>query len=261
MASYSEIIASLQDAGGSFTVAPDDDWRQGRTLYGGLSAALAVEAARRAFPDLPPLRSAQFAFAGPAVGALDIVPTMLRAGRSAAFVSVLVTAEAGIATQATLCFGAARPSAYDYRDLAMPAVPPPDRCEGFFRDDFAPRFTCQFDGRLAGAAPAVSGADRPDLLLWLCHRDRNAADDATSVVALADALPPGAMAMFTSPAPISTMTWSLDLLTDRFDGAGWYLARTLGEVIGDGYSSQAMTLWDEGGRPVAAARQSVALYA
>ena len=65
-----------------------DDWLQGRTAFGGLSAALCWEAAQRVGDALPPLRSAQFAFVGPAGGRLRIEPTLLRRGKSAAFYSV-----------------------------------------------------------------------------------------------------------------------------------------------------------------------------
>jgi hypothetical protein len=41
------------------------NWLQGRTIYGGLSVALALQAALRDGPTgLPPLKSAQIAFVG-----------------------------------------------------------------------------------------------------------------------------------------------------------------------------------------------------
>ncbi|MGD9799873.1 MAG: acyl-CoA thioesterase domain-containing protein, partial [Parvularculaceae bacterium] len=49
-----------------------DNWLQGRTVYGGMTAALCLEAAQRAVPGLPPLRSAQVSFIGPAEGDLEI---------------------------------------------------------------------------------------------------------------------------------------------------------------------------------------------
>ena len=70
VATFSDTLASLAQDGDQFHVEPSEDWRQGRTLFGGLSACLAVRSAQRAFPQLPPLRSAQFAFIGPVTGAL-----------------------------------------------------------------------------------------------------------------------------------------------------------------------------------------------
>ena len=55
-------------------------WHQGRTAYGGLSAALAYQAAKLAEADLPPLQSAQIAFAGPLAGEVTITASTLRRG-------------------------------------------------------------------------------------------------------------------------------------------------------------------------------------
>lgn len=261
MATLSETLATLSPDNGIYRACPGDDWRQGRTLYGGIQAALAVSAAERAHPDLPPLRSAQIAYVGPSTGAVEIAPTLIRAGKSSAFIAANVRAEAGPAAQALFCFGAARASAHSFSQLPMPAAPSPDACESFFHPPVAPTFSQHFDGRLAGGAKVVTGATRPELLLWLRHRDDHAPDGAASLLALGDAPPPAAMTMFTDRAPISTMTWSVDVLVDSFDGGSWYLLQVLGDTVADGYSSQTMTMWDAAGRPVMAARQTVAIYA
>lgn len=261
MATLSQTLATLSFDNGTYRASPGDDWRQGRTLYGGVQAALAVAAAQHAYPDLPPLRSAQVAYVGPSTGDVEIRAAMLRAGKSSAFISASVAAEAGPAAQALFCFGAARMSAHRHAALPMPRVAPPDACESFFHRPHAPTFSQQFDGRRAGGAKVGSGADRPELLLWLRHQDAAAPDGAASLLALGDAPPPAAMTMFGAPAPISTMTWSVDVLVDRFDGTGWYLMQVIGDTVADGYSSQSMTMWDAAGRPVMAARQTVAIYA
>jgi len=260
MYSFSATLAGLCREGESFVVAPGAEWLQGRTIYGGLSAALAIEAAQRMFPDLPPLRGAQIAYVGPSSGSLSIRPQILRAGRSASFVSVSVSSDGAAALQATLCFAAHRPSALSYQELARPSAPAPQSCEPFFNAVFAPRSSRQFDGRIAGGGRAVSAAATPSLLLWLRHRDETAPDTVSSIVALADAPPPGAFTMFKTPAPISTMTWSFELLADAFKSTAWHLARSFGDVVEGGYSSQSTCLWDTDGRPVIVGRQLVALY-
>ena len=61
MSGFSELLSSIKREDEAFSVTLHDSWLQGRTAYGGLSAALCVEAALRAVPDVPPLRSAQSA--------------------------------------------------------------------------------------------------------------------------------------------------------------------------------------------------------
>jgi len=124
----------------------------------------------------------------------------------------------------------------------------------------SPGWSNQFDGRLAGSARAVSGSAVPELLIWLRHRDVDAPASEAGLIALGDVQPPAAMLMFSSPAPISTATWSIDVVGHAMPGNGWVLARTRGEVIGDGHCSQAMQLWSSDGLPLLLSRQQVAMY-
>jgi hypothetical protein len=100
------------------------------------------------------------------------------------------------------------------------------------------------------------------MTLWLRHRDTDAPVSATALVALADAPPPASMVKFKTFARISTMTWSIDLLTDRLETeGGWWLVRTTAETLADGYSSQAMTVWNSRRQPMMVARQNIAVFA
>ena len=259
---FSELINSMARAGEAWTVRVSDDWLQGRTVYGGLAAALCLEAAQRQLPDLPPLRSAQFSFIGPAAGPLQINPVELRKGKSTVFVGVDLHGEAGLATRATLCFGAARVSAVSHTATDAPPSKAPEACPSFF--DKAPpalRFLQHIDGRYASGALPFSGATEPMMMLWLRHRDTALKPSVVSLLALADAPPPAIVATVTKPGIISTMTWSIDLLTDAVETAGgWWRIRTIADAAADGYTSQAMTVWNAAGRPVMASRQSVAVF-
>lgn len=258
--SFSEELDRLAQDGNVYSAAPSEEWRQGRTLFGGLLAALAVTAARRACRELPPLRSAQFAYIAPATGDLELAPRLLRQGKSAAFVEVHATSGADPVLDALLLYGAPRRSSHCFRSLPMPEASRPDTLPEFFDADFVPRFSRQFDARRAGGARPVSGAAKPEVLLWVRHRDEGAPDTLASILALGDVPPPAAMTMFATPAPISTITWSVDILADRFTGAGWHLIQVEAETVGEGYSSQRMTLWDQAGTPLLAARQTVAIF-
>lgn len=262
MTPFSVLLATLEPGADGYSIAVTDDWLQGRTLYGGLSAALSYEAAIRQFPDLPPLRSAQFSFIGPATGTVRIVPAILRQGRSTVFVSVDLTGDSGLAARSLLSFGAPRQSAFDDSTLAPPQVPGPEQSESFFGGRPGPTFAQHFDYRLAGGFRPMSRAAAPDMLIWLRHLDDAAPANATSLIALADAPPPAAMTRFTAPAPISTMTWSIDLLSPPpADDSGWRLVRSTAEHTAAGYSAQAMMVWGPNGEPMMVARQNVAIFA
>ncbi|MBC7580740.1 thioesterase family protein [Tardiphaga sp.] len=262
MTDFTELMSSLTQGDDGWQVSVSDDWLQGRTLYGGLAAALCAQTALREIADLPPLRSAQFAFVGPASGTLHLKPSVLRKGKSTVFVAVDLIGDAGLATRATLCFGAARPSAFAHTEIGTPELKAPDSCPDFFRR--APpslQFVQHFEGRHVGGSLPFSGSAHPEMTLWLRHRGSAATAPMVALLALADAPPPAASAMSTAPSPLSTMTWSIDMLTDKITtDDGWWLIRNTSEQIADGYSSQAMTLWNAHGVPVMASRQNIAVF-
>lgn len=234
-------------------------WAQGRTLYGGMTAALAWAMAARAFPDLPPLRSAQVAFVGPAAGELTITPRLVRQGRSAAFVAVSVIGEAGAAAECLFSCGAPRDSAVHHAGPPAPQVPSPDDCPALFGGAPGPDFARNFDMRLAAGNRPLGGGE-PEFTCWTRFARPQQVDPLTALIALADALPPAAMVSFPRPAIISSMTWSIEVDALPADADGWFLQRSAAEDSADGYSRQLMTLWGASGRRLFAARQTVAIF-
>jgi acyl-CoA thioesterase len=262
MTEFTELLAGLRRDGDNWNVSVSDDWLQGRTIYGGLGAALCLEATQRTIPDLPPLRSAQISFVGPAGGRLTIRPGVLRRGKSTVFTSTDLSGEGGLATRTMLCFGAARSSAVAMKPAEAPALNPPDQCPPFFEG--APSFLYflqHIEGKSAGKNLPFSGAAEPDMTVWLRHRDPALTPSLVSLLALADAPPPGVLAMATPRGVLSTMTWSIDMLTDKIEtDDGWWLVRVTADSAADGYSSQTMTVWNARGRPTMMSRQNIAMF-
>ncbi len=59
MSALRQTVDSLVQEGDSYVIEAPEEWAQGRTLYGGMTAALSYAAAQRAHSDLRLLRSAQ----------------------------------------------------------------------------------------------------------------------------------------------------------------------------------------------------------
>lgn len=257
MTALRDIVDSMAGDGGELTVEAPAAWSQGRTLYGGMTAALCFEAAKRVAPAIQ-LRSAQLLFAGPASGSLTMRPRLLRSGRSSAAVAVGCTGEAGEAAVATFAFGSGRESVVEHLESprALPERAPED-CPLFVERTGG--FHDRFELRLAEGSQLMSGG-APRFTVWVRFREQQSLDPRTALLALADALPPAAMASFPKRAPISTINWSIDLLEqpDRVDG--WHVLRSAGEQSRDGYSTQGMDLWDANGRHLATGRQLVAIF-
>ncbi|NBU27544.1 MAG: thioesterase family protein [Caulobacteraceae bacterium] len=274
MTSFSDLLAQLDAAPDGSRLEVSEDWTQGRTLFGGLTAAFCVAKGERVAAEghdgpLPPLRSGQFAFVGPASGPLKLSGEVLRRGKSTVFVQVDLVGEAGLATRALLTFGAARQSSMDDEDLPAPSAPGPEDSPLLHGSSGGPSFVRHFDIRSADGVPlrptdpdAPRPVLRPDLLLWARHRDEAAGFGPAALMALADIPPPAAMRLMTRPGPISTMTWMVDLMAPPplAEDAGWRLLRSTAQITRSGYSSQSMSLWDQAGRPLVIGRQNVAVF-
>ena len=251
-----DVIAGLQaDAGGWTGVVPDS-WLQGRTAYGGLSSALALHAAMASDSDLPPLRSALVAFIGPLSGAITIRAERLRRGRNAAFVQADVTSEAGLGLRATFVFMGPVPSRLDQRAPVGPAVSPPGPDDQILRGHPAVPFTGNFE---LVDAPGTGPAE---WLRWVRLKDREGLHPMVELMAVADCLPPAAMKLLGGPAPVSSMTWQLNLLADTpVTQDGWWLLQAVAGHARDGSSSQRMGIWSADGTAIADQMQSVAVFA
>ena len=237
------------DAEGRATIGPE--WLQGRTAYGGVSAAIALIAVKAAFPDLPPLRSVQVAFVGPLAGDVAATPQLLRRGKNSAFVACDVANADGVGLRALFLFMAPRASTVAHDALPMPAVTaiaPTAMPPG------VPQFLTKFE--VAEGASVAAGFVR-----WVRLRDRDALDPEVELVAIADALPPAALTLATMPGPVSTVTWQLNILgaLAAAHAEGWWLLAADTLHAADGGSSQSMMIWCDG-RAVATATQSVALF-
>ncbi|NND82722.1 MAG: thioesterase family protein [Gammaproteobacteria bacterium] len=259
--SYTELARQMsQQADGRWGLTIPAGWMQGRTTYGGLSAALCYLAIERQFADLPPLRSAQINFIGPAGGAVQISSEILRQGRSVSYIEARMQGEKGLATHGVFCFGASRESKMDQIFTDFPDLPSPDESSSFFRDGFEPSFTQNFEIRLALGGRPVSGSPHSEHFMWVRHRDTNSTD-TSALIAVADMPPPAVLPMFTEPAPISSMTWMMNFIqTEPTTENGWWLLRSAAEHAADGYSSQDMTIWNSSGELILTGRQSIAIF-
>lgn len=261
LTTYSTLIAGMQREGDHHIISLPEDWLQGRTAYGGLSASLCLEAIQRSYDALPPLRSAQFCFVGPASGGLSISSQVLRKGKSTVLVASDLTGDSGLAVRATFCFGAGRESSHDHQSFVMPNVPAPEECPSYYTWPNRVNFMNHFEGQLAlGARPGTPDA-KPEMTVWLRHYDEGDESSLVRLLSLADALPPPALVMSQTVPIISTMTWNIEMLDAKpFSESGWWLVQARADTSQEGYSAQQTVIWRPDGKPVLVARQNVVIF-
>ncbi|MEM1379113.1 MAG: thioesterase family protein [Pseudomonadota bacterium] len=259
---FTDLLAGT-DTGSSATTVYEipETWMQGRTAYGGLTAALCAEEARRRFDGLPPLRTAQVAFVGPATEQLVAEATLIRQGKSTAFVEVTLRGEKGIATRGMFVYGAPRPSEVRFLDLAAPSVAKPADLEVLPSAPPLPAFLRNFDLAVAAGNIPYTGSDEAVVTWWGRHHDPAARSTAIGLLALGDLLPPAASPRMSTFAPVSSVNWHVDFLSDDLSSQdGWFLMDSRAESAGDGWSAQQMAMWSHDGRPVMAGRQSIVVF-
>lgn len=255
-----ETLAEASFGGGSLRFTVAEDWHQGRTAYGGFSAALALWAAQRAGgEDLPPLRSAQVSFVGPLHGAIEVTARVLRRGKNATWISAEVLREGEVGLAATFVF--MRPIAsvvtIDERPTPAGLIPfesarpvPLDRSPVFLQNHFEARF----------ALPRGDGPTR-ETCWWMRLRDHDGLDPMVHLMACADASPPAVLPFLPPKAPISSMTWQCNLLHPApVTREGWWLLRISSDFSHEGGASDLIDLWTAEGVPVMASMQSVAVF-
>ncbi|MBB5686587.1 thioesterase family protein [Sphingobium boeckii] len=250
-----EIIAGGRPNATGLDVTLPETWMQGRTAYGGVSAALALTAAQGVADDLPPLRTAQISFIGPLSGDVSISAETLRRGRTAAFIDAEVRSEAGLGMKAMFVFMGDQPSHIDHEAMPAPAifpdpapVPKSVGAAKFFFQNFE-------------YIEAASDTPKSELLRWVRLKARDGVDPMVALLAVADALPPAALGLATEKGPVSSMTWLVNMLAARPDTTdGWWLLKSATEYARSGCSSQTMAIWNADGVPVASGMQSVAIF-
>jgi acyl-CoA thioesterase len=239
-------ISSDFDQSLAFNTPPN--WLQGRTIYGGLAAALALQAVLRDAPGLGPLKSAHIVFVGPASQSLTFKTAVLRQGKSATCISVDCMAGTEVVLRVMFIFADPRSSKIQHDFCQFPAVKGPESYPSLGVVSQAPASLANFELRFAGKSLPVTGSDHPELLAWVRHRDASGVDPAVALLALGDSLP-----------PISSMTWTLDIARPATVDE-WLLLRSTSQRASNGYSYQTMEIWNEQGALVLSGAQTVAFF-
>jgi acyl-CoA thioesterase len=251
----------MEGAAGEARVHVPDDWLQGRTLFGGLQAAIALRAMRTLVPDAP-LRSLQATFVGPVPGGpVRATARVLRSGKNATHVEArIVDGDATLAVMVAI-FGFARDSSVSVVPRQTQAAPG-KVVEMRYAPGVVPAFTQHFKARwIAGGLP-FSGANEHDHVIELGMRDTGCATEY-HVVAMADFIPPIALSFLRERVAAASLNWMLELLTDEVAALpldGWRIDAHL-TAAAAGYTHQSLELWGPGGVPVALGRQTMVVFA
>lgn len=259
---FTELLQSAAREEGTSRLQVSDDWLQGRSLFGGLQAALAVYAMRGLVEAELPLRTLQVTFMAPVpAGEVSAQARILRSGKNTRHLEAKLLQGNETLMTAIGVFGTGRQSTI----RLAPEQPPVDNSgaeELPFMPGLSPAFMQHFTPRwLRGGLP-FSGSELPETVIEVDFKDSDEQASELHAIALADFPPPVALSMLKEMSAGSSLTWMLEFLTDDFASLplqGWRIdARML--AARDGYTNQSCRVWGPGGVPVALSRQSMVVF-
>ncbi|MGQ0530672.1 MAG: thioesterase family protein [Panacagrimonas sp.] len=260
---YCEVIASLRAEGEHWVADAPAEWSQGRTLFGGLQAALLVAAMRRHIPADVPLRSLQTSFVGPVLpGLMRIQVQVLRQGKSAIHVQAHSYSDEGVGCTAVAVFGRARPSSLQFQPpYPVVACKPEQARKQPYIPGVLPAFLQFVEQAWAAGGFPGSGAAEPRTQIYVRYPEEPVSESL--VIAVADTIPSPAISMLKSFAVASSMCWTLEFMDDDFATIpeGHWLMDAQATAARDGYVYQTATLWSPDQRPIALSRQSAVVFA
>ena len=263
MKTYSDIMAEFLASGPNYVADLPENWKQGRTAFGGLTTTLMAAAIQNDHPDLPPMRTAQINFIGPAKDQLSVSHKLQRQGKNNVTFSAELNSPTGAGTHGYFTYGVSRdmPREVDY-PLNLPTVKPCHLEPLFPAHAEAPSFLKNLDRRLISGPRFMEGADDPDVLMGARLTDPKSWDKGLMPLLVLADTPPAALSFFDGPVrALSSMNWNINFLTDEIETEdGWWLMRSATRYVRAGYSSQLIQVWNSQGARVMDAMQMQAVF-
>lgn len=242
------------------------DWSQGRSIFGGLSAALILtkinESEESKGKNLKSL-SVNFCGVFEADTECEIRYSILSSGKSVAQIQGQLLQDNAIKTQITACFGRPRESSISVKPEPSSPIASFDKAMMFpFIPGLTPEFGQHIDLGVLNDCIPFTGVKTTHVTGWTKFKETPRKFCLPGVIALIDAWPPAVLPMLKKPAPASTITWNMEF-TGTFTGlepndAIYYECDV--EEASDGYAHTEAKIYKPNGELIALSRQLVGIY-
>ncbi|MBQ4833705.1 thioesterase family protein [Pseudoalteromonas sp. MMG010] len=259
-------IATLSDSvSNKKTMTFPNNWCQGRTAFGGLSAALLFQAMRKFITDERRLLSISTNFVGPLIAEIEfsLSVEILREGKSATQLVAKAIQNDQVCVIVQACFAKDRESSISVdvsKTMGLSKINenhtlPFDKATmpAFFQHiDLCPQ---------QGGLP-FTGALTSHLGGWMRLKESPAHITEAHIIALTDAWPPTLLQMFKQSAPASSMSWYVEFVQmPKLTPGEWLGFEAITHQAKQGYGLEDGCIWSQSGELIALTRQTVALFA
>ncbi len=260
MASFQDCSTITANDDRLYTFSVTEDWLQGRTAFGGLSAGAAVRAMLEHVPHERKLRSLMVSFVAPVKeGEAQVLVSILRSGRALHQVEARVMQEEQVCLVLLGSFGAAHDKYLPMEPPSAPVLPAPeDALPMPFIPGVTPNFTQHLEYQWTVDSIPFSGSQEAHCQGWVRFKE-GAPVGWPELVGLLDSWPPPIISTADGFVPASSVTWMINVFAevpvDGFAGTDWWMYDAECSVSKDGYADTQGQLWDQSGRLIARSRQ------
>lgn len=242
-----------------------DSWTQGRTLFGGISAAIVHEAMTQKVSDDRSLRSFTCQFIGPVLPDTDffIEVEILREGKNVSQVLGKIIQKGEVATLCQASFGVNRQSKINVPHSSTHGMSLPRKAKFIPQiPKVTPKFFRHMDIAIDDGGLPFMNSKKSHLHGWMKLKEAPETFTLSHLILLIDAWPPAVLQMLRWPAPASSMSWHMDFVdTDLMIAPDDWLAYQVDtRQASNGYAQVEANVWDQKQNLLVLSRQTVTVF-
>ncbi len=256
----STIDAILNSAHPGASLTIDKSWSQGRTVFGGLSAAILLQAMQTELADDRPLRVANINFIAPLKfnEPCSIQVEHLRDGKNVTQLQARLVQDNAICVQVSACFAKDRVSKVKVDNFERVPFHLPKKPSFLpMIPKVTPKFIQHVSLALVDGKLPFTGSKQSNLSGWMKFKEQPEQLSWAHVIALADAWPPTVLQMLRWPKPASTLSWQVEILQPHFpiSNNDWLGYQAITRQADEGYTHCETNIWSASGELIMLSRQ------
>lgn len=258
----------LQQARHGDSFAINRSWQQGRTIFGGLTAALVLAYLDTQCKEAADLRSLAVSFCGKVAADVPVTirHAMLSQGKSITQVNGQLLQQGNVVTQVTACYAHERESDLLFEAANMDLPEPGSGQKVPFIEGLAPDFIQHMTMDLHQGQFPFTNSREKELAGWMKLREAGGQMTNAHLLGLLDAWPPVVLQNLKRPAPAATVTWQVELVRplaqfeENLPADSWVYFHDKTVQAQSGYTHTEAQAFNQQGQLLALSRQLVSVY-
>ncbi|MEJ2042679.1 MAG: thioesterase family protein [Reinekea sp.] len=257
-----DLLAGAVD--GQPLVVPES-WGQGRTAFGGLSAAVLNRVMDNAVADDRHMRVQNTQFIAPLLTnqPFDIQLSHLRDGKNVTQLQASLIQNGQLSVQATAAYGFDRPSKINVAAAPVAIAQTPVKASWLPQiPKVTPKFFRYIDIKFDQGGYPFMGKKTSHYHGWIRFSQPPAQITGAHLIALIDAWPPTVLQQLRLPTPASTLSWNVEFIHPHppIQGSDWLAYRAETAQASDGYAHTEARIYTGDGTLLALSRQLVTVF-